>query len=1034
MDCDQISRSSVDSACTNDEYVMVNAEPKLKIAGNGDIQELEQKMSEVLNDDEKRNSTSMKEKSANCETNAMQLSGLMLTPGSITSPTGRTVKNPFDDTERPRSTSVPTTPCDNENEFTIFNGVTYLGSATVNAPRSETEIYRNMAVLNEQSQMAIHVTLSVPHNAEGIVRLLEPNSNIEIATFRIYKILFCARGPIDSNEKRCFAFTCSHGDRTENAIFQCHVYRCDLPESVGKILYRFATSFRRLPKSPSSIISAAGIAEEYLFRFNVTCDFKEDDGKGNFTTVPKDKNMFKLRSNVEKKIAIAVQQASNKELKIERCFGLLIAPGRNVKHNDMHLIDMVSMGNSLDGKSYLITGTWDPTDPTFQIINTETPKDTRVFMTIAVDLVFVGIQEPVRFLVETKARIYPSNERFWVFNKKPPTEQFHLRLKEVEGNLDQNAPQEEFEVVSLESQTEIDRRKAGLALNLSPSKGPPDDVQTPLEQEDDSDYDEPLPSGSGVVSKDIMDGELLDSWHECLTKWHQNLSQRPKPVHQLVRKGIPEALRGEVWQLLAGCQDNKEMYEAYRILISKESPNEQVILRDINRTFPAHDYFRETGGGGQDALYKISKAYSVYDEEIGYCQGLSFLAAALLLHMPEEQAFCVLVKIMFEYGQRELFKPGFEVLHLRFYQLERAMQDYIPAVYHHFMELGLEAHMFASQWFLTLFTAKFPLFLVFHILDIYLGEGTETIFRVAIGLLKLSRKDLLALDFEGTLKYFRVHLPKRFRTEENARELVSVALTTKITMKKLRKYEKEYIAMKEEELNAEDPIERLERENQKLAETNMRLEQENDDLAHELVTSKISLRNDLDEVEDRAETLNKELLSVNSLLTDVEEEKKRLELEAQQLKEMCRRELDRSETDNSRNSAIIADYKQICSQLSKRLEKQQAAAKDEVAKIKALVKGCDKCSGLFSPDGNVKNIAAPPPAEVHPKVVEAERQIRELELELAQTKLALVESECKTQDLTHQLNSAMNELQASKNTWLSKTWSSLREAAQQKKE
>ena len=56
-----------------------------------------------------------------------------------------------------------------------------------------------------------------------------------------------------------------------------------------------------------------------------------------------------------------------------------------------------------------------------------------------------------------------------------------------------------------------------------------------------------------------------------------------------------------------------------------------------------------------------------------------------------------------------------------------------------------------------------------------------------------------------------------------------------------------------------------------------------------------------------------------------------------------------------------------------------------------------------------------------------ERQVRELELELAQTKLALVESECKNQDLTHQLNSAVTEIQASKNTWFTKTINSIKE-------
>lgn len=60
-----------------------------------------------------------------------------------------------------------------------------------------------------------------------------------------------------------------------------------------------------------------------------------------------------------------------------------------------------------------------------------------------------------------------------------------------------------------------------------------------------------------------------------------------------------------------------------------------MIQRDINRTFPAHDYFKEAGGLGQDSLYRISKAYAVYDSEVGYCQGLSFLAATLLLHVSE---------------------------------------------------------------------------------------------------------------------------------------------------------------------------------------------------------------------------------------------------------------------------------------------------------------------------------------------------------------------------------------------------------------
>ena len=67
---------------------------------------------------------------------------------------------------------------------------------------------------------------------------------------------------------------------------------------------------------------------------------------------------------------------------------------------------------------------------------------------------------------------------------------------------------------------------------------------------------------------------------------------------------------------------------------------------------------------------------------------------------------------------------------------------------------------YASQWFLTVFTAKFPLYLVFRVLDVFLLEGFESIFQVALALLKVARKDLLQQDFEGLMKFFRVNIPK----------------------------------------------------------------------------------------------------------------------------------------------------------------------------------------------------------------------------------------------------------------------------------
>ena len=65
--------------------------------------------------------------------------------------------------------------------------------------------------------------------------------------------------------------------------------------------------------------------------------------------------------------------------------------------------------------------------------------------------------------------------------------------------------------------------------------------------------------------------------------------------------------------------------------MSKDSPAENVINWDIKRTYMGHDYFQDESN--KEALYKISKAYSIYDEQVGYCQGFSFMAAVLVLQV-----------------------------------------------------------------------------------------------------------------------------------------------------------------------------------------------------------------------------------------------------------------------------------------------------------------------------------------------------------------------------------------------------------------
>ncbi|KAF5916644.1 hypothetical protein HPG69_005439, partial [Diceros bicornis minor] len=289
-----------------------------------------------------------------------------------------------------------------------------------------------------------------------------------------------------------------------------------------------------------------------------------------------------------------------------------------------------------------------------------------------------------------------------------------------------------------------------------------------------------------------------------------------------------------------------------------------------------------------------------------------------------------------------------------------------------------------------------------------------------------------------------------------------------VPTKKLKKYEKEYQTMRESQLQQEDPMDRyknwpeelmikshillgsacfeslsrlscpplavalfLQRENRRLQEASMRLEQENDDLAHELVTSKIALRNDLDQAEDKADVLNKELLLTKQRLVETEEEKRKQEEETAQLKEVFRKQLEKAEYEIKKTTAIIAEYKQICSQLSTRLEKQQAASKEELEVVKGKMMACKHCSDIFSKEGALK----PAAINTEEQGVESDdekdslkKQLREMELELAQTKLQLVEAKCKIQELEHQRGALMNEIQAAKNSWFSKTLNSIKTA------
>ncbi|XP_023246261.1 ecotropic viral integration site 5 ortholog isoform X2 [Copidosoma floridanum] len=369
------------------------------------------------------------------------------------------------------------------------------------------------------------------------------------------------------------------------------------------------------------------------------------------------------------------------------------------------------------------------------------------------------------------------------------------------------------------------------------------------------------PSGSvNAIRRDTPpadDGEEnWTTWGGIVNDWDNQWKRRKDYIKELVRQGIPHHFRAIAWQLLCGAHDSpvKKQFAEY---IKCTSACERIIRRDIARTYPEHDFFKEKDGLGQESLFNVMKAYSLYDREVGYCQGSGFIVGLLLMQqMPEEEAFAVLVALMQDYRLRDMFKPSMAELGVCMYQLEHLVADTHPELYAHFTAQGFHTSMYASSWFLTLFTTALTLPLACRIFDVFLSEGMEIIFKCALAMLQLGKEDLLSLDMEGMLKFFQKELPGR--AESDPDRLMTIAYSMKINPKRMKKLEKDYTVLKMKEQEEMVELRRLRAENRLLRQRTELLEAESAELADRLVRGQVSRA----EEEETAFVIQRELTAL----------------------------------------------------------------------------------------------------------------------------------------------------------------------------
>ncbi|XP_040305564.1 EVI5-like protein [Herpailurus yagouaroundi] len=358
-------------------------------------------------------------------------------------------------------------------------------------------------------------------------------------------------------------------------------------------------------------------------------------------------------------------------------------------------------------------------------------------------------------------------------------------------------------------------------------------------------------SGSSLVSSSSASSNLshLEEdtwilWGRIANEWEEWRRRKEKLLKELIRKGIPHHFRAIVWQLLCSATD-MPVKNQYSELLKMSSPCEKLIRRDIARTYPEHEFFKGQDSLGQEVLFNVMKAYSLVDREVGYCQGSAFIVGLLLMQMPEEEAFCVFVRLMQEYRLRELFKPSMAELGLCIYQFESMLQEQLPDLNTHFRSQSFHTSMYASSWFLTLFLTTFPLPVATRVFDIFMYEGLEIVFRVGLALLQVNQTELMQLDMEGMSQYFQRVIPHQFDSCPD--KLILKAYQVKYNPKKMKRLEKEYAAMKSKEMEEQIEIKRLRTENRLLKQRIETLEKESAALADRLIQGQVTRAQEAEE-------------------------------------------------------------------------------------------------------------------------------------------------------------------------------------------
>ena len=285
-----------------------------------------------------------------------------------------------------------------------------------------------------------------------------------------------------------------------------------------------------------------------------------------------------------------------------------------------------------------------------------------------------------------------------------------------------------------------------------------------------------------LEKKMIKMQNLSKMWvNEIIPKWTEK--KKDKKIKEYFYMGLPDNVRGKVWILCLGnrfsitkeyyeiqVKNSKEILEKYKInkknentindintisneneikdisIIKDKEKSINIIDLDIERTFPYLGIFKGDSPMAQD-LREILRVFVISRPDIGYIQGLSFIAGILLLNMDKFKAFISLMNLILNPIMLPFYKMDNESIQQRLKLFKQVFYYNLPELCEHFDELGLLPENYFLSWNMTLFTRDVNLELAKRIWDVFMIEGIKAIYSAAIVFLSHFESKLINMDF-----------------------------------------------------------------------------------------------------------------------------------------------------------------------------------------------------------------------------------------------------------------------------------------------